>query len=138
MRMRRRWLAVCALALVATSASSFADDKPGAAAKAEGMQSIGLGRLTEASRALEALRALPAIPRTQRRIERLAGEIALERGDRAGVDLIRKAAAKTTNWDLNDSLAYALERTGGNKGQAAKLLNLKRTTLVEKLKRLSR
>jgi two-component system, NtrC family, response regulator PilR len=32
----------------------------------------------------------------------------------------------------------SLERTGGNKGQAAKLLNLKRTTLVEKLKRLDR
>jgi two-component system, NtrC family, response regulator AtoC len=32
----------------------------------------------------------------------------------------------------------SLERTGGNKGQAAKLLNLKRTTLVEKLKRLQR
>jgi len=30
----------------------------------------------------------------------------------------------------------SLERTGGNKGQAAKLLNLKRTTLVEKLKRM--
>ena len=32
----------------------------------------------------------------------------------------------------------SLERTGGNKGQAAKLLNLKRTTLVEKLKRIAR
>jgi two-component system, NtrC family, response regulator PilR len=32
----------------------------------------------------------------------------------------------------------SLERTGGNKGQAAKLLNLKRTTLVEKLKRLGK
>ena len=32
----------------------------------------------------------------------------------------------------------SLERTGGNKGQAARLLNLKRTTLVEKLKRFSR
>jgi DNA-binding NtrC family response regulator len=31
----------------------------------------------------------------------------------------------------------ALERTNGNKGQAAALLHLKRTTLVEKLKRLS-
>jgi DNA-binding NtrC family response regulator len=30
----------------------------------------------------------------------------------------------------------SLERTGGNKGAAAKLLHLKRTTLVEKLKRL--
>jgi transcriptional regulator with PAS, ATPase and Fis domain len=29
----------------------------------------------------------------------------------------------------------SLERTGGNKGQAAKLLKLKRTTLVEKIKR---
>jgi DNA-binding NtrC family response regulator len=32
----------------------------------------------------------------------------------------------------------SLERTGGNKGQAARLLNLKRTTLVEKLKRFGR
>ena len=32
----------------------------------------------------------------------------------------------------------SLERTGGNKGAAARLLNLKRTTLVEKLKRLER
>ena len=32
----------------------------------------------------------------------------------------------------------SLERTGGNKGQAARLLNLKRTTLVEKLKRLEK
>jgi DNA-binding NtrC family response regulator len=33
-------------------------------------------------------------------------------------------------------IRLSLDRTGGNKGQAAKLLNLKRTTLVEKLKRL--
>ncbi|MGE5358192.1 MAG: sigma-54-dependent transcriptional regulator [Bacteroidales bacterium] len=33
-------------------------------------------------------------------------------------------------------IQQSLERTGGNKGQAARLLNLKRTTLVEKLKRL--
>ncbi len=32
----------------------------------------------------------------------------------------------------------SLERTGGNKGQAARLLNMKRTTLVEKLKRLEK
>jgi DNA-binding NtrC family response regulator len=32
----------------------------------------------------------------------------------------------------------SLERTGGNKGGAAKLLHLKRTTLVEKLKRLGK
>jgi DNA-binding NtrC family response regulator len=35
-----------------------------------------------------------------------------------------------------DLIHLSLARTGGNKGQAAKLLNLKRTTLVEKLKRL--
>jgi DNA-binding NtrC family response regulator len=33
-------------------------------------------------------------------------------------------------------IQLSLERTGGNKGKAARLLNLKRTTLVEKLKRL--
>jgi DNA-binding NtrC family response regulator len=32
----------------------------------------------------------------------------------------------------------SLERTGGNKGRAARLLNMKRTTLVEKLKRLEK
>jgi DNA-binding NtrC family response regulator len=37
-----------------------------------------------------------------------------------------------------DLIERSLERTGGNKGRAAKLLNLKRTTLVEKLKRLNR
>ena len=35
-------------------------------------------------------------------------------------------------------ISRSLERTGGNKGAAAKLLNLKRTTLVEKLKRFER
>jgi len=35
-----------------------------------------------------------------------------------------------------DLIERSLERTGGNKGHAARLLNLKRTTLVEKLKRL--
>ena len=33
-------------------------------------------------------------------------------------------------------IARALERTGGNRHQAARLLNVKRTTLVEKIKRL--
>ena len=37
-----------------------------------------------------------------------------------------------------DLVQRALDRTGGNKGQAAKLLNLKRTTLVEMLKRYDR
>src|SRR5438094_5758293 len=38
----------------------------------------------------------------------------------------------------HELIRRSLERTGGNKGQAAKLLNLKRTTLVEKLKRLEK
>jgi DNA-binding NtrC family response regulator len=33
-------------------------------------------------------------------------------------------------------LVQTLEKTGGNKMRAAKLLNMKRTTLIEKLKRL--
>ena len=37
-----------------------------------------------------------------------------------------------------DLIERALERTQGNKGQAARLLHLKRTTLVEKIKRLQR
>ncbi len=36
----------------------------------------------------------------------------------------------------HELIRRALEKTGGNKGKASKLLNLKRTTLVEKLKRL--
>jgi transcriptional regulator with PAS, ATPase and Fis domain len=35
-----------------------------------------------------------------------------------------------------DLIGRALSRTGGNKAAAATLLNIKRTTLVEKLKRL--
>jgi DNA-binding NtrC family response regulator len=35
-------------------------------------------------------------------------------------------------------IGRALDKTGGNKGAAARLLNLKRTTLVEKLKRMGR
>ena len=35
-----------------------------------------------------------------------------------------------------DLIERSLERTGGNKGQAAQLLKLKRTTLVEKIKRI--
>ncbi len=37
-----------------------------------------------------------------------------------------------------DLIQRSLERTNGNKGRAAKLLHLKRTTLVEKIKRLHR
>ena len=36
----------------------------------------------------------------------------------------------------HELIRRALEKTGGNKGQASRLLNLKRTTLIEKRKRL--
>ena len=38
----------------------------------------------------------------------------------------------------HELISRALEQSAGNKGHAARLLNLKRTTLVEKLKRLER
>jgi DNA-binding NtrC family response regulator len=50
-----------------------------------------------------------------------------------GVDLV----AFISNIE-RELIERSLERTGGNKGQAARLLNLKRTTLVEKLKRLQK
>jgi DNA-binding NtrC family response regulator len=50
-----------------------------------------------------------------------------------GLDLDQYVAAIE-----RDLIERSLERTRGNKGQAAKLLNLKRTTLVEKLKRLAK
>jgi two-component system response regulator AtoC len=50
----------------------------------------------------------------------------------AGVDLPRMV-----DQIEHDLISRALSRTGGNKSAAASLLNIKRTTLVEKLKRLS-
>ena len=49
----------------------------------------------------------------------------------AGLDLI----ALVTSIE-RELIQQSLDRTNGNKGRAARLLNLKRTTLVEKLKRL--
>jgi len=47
-----------------------------------------------------------------------------------GIDLKQALA------DIEDSLiVQALERTGGNKNQASKLLRVNRTTLIEKLKK---
>jgi DNA-binding NtrC family response regulator len=57
----------------------------------------------------------------------IAQDLALPTGGIDFTDFIRKIE--------RDLISQSLERTGGNKGQAARLLNLKRTTLVEKLKR---
>src|SRR5881409_2252612 len=69
-----------------------------------------------------------------------------ELGASEPVPLSSAVALPEAGMDLDDFIANierelihrSLERTGGNKGQAAKLLNLKRTTLVEKLKRLQK
>jgi transcriptional regulator with PAS, ATPase and Fis domain len=50
-----------------------------------------------------------------------------------GIDLERYIEGLELNL-----IKRSLERTQGNKVQAARLLNLKRTTLIEKLKRLER
>ena len=53
----------------------------------------------------------------------------------------RTRASSWNGWSPTSSTALiqrALERTEGNKRQAADLLHLKRTTLIEKLKRLER
>jgi len=57
----------------------------------------------------------------------VAQDLALPDGGIDFTEFIRKIE--------RDLISQSLERTGGNKGQAARLLNLKRTTLVEKLKR---
>ena len=73
----------------------------------------------------------------------------LPTGDSAGAGAARSSSPVTLPEDGVDLDAFianiereliqrSLERTGGNKGQAARLLNLKRTTLVEKLKRLEK
>ena len=60
----------------------------------------------------------------------VAGDLSLPEGGIDFTALIQKIE--------RDLISQALERTVGNKGQAARLLNLKRTTLVEKLKRMER
>jgi transcriptional regulator with PAS, ATPase and Fis domain len=73
-------------------------------------------------------------------VEALPVELAGPAADKAGISV----SLPDSGLDFDEVLAgiertlitQALERTGGNKRQAADLLRLKRTTLVEKLKRL--
>jgi transcriptional regulator with PAS, ATPase and Fis domain len=113
--------------------------------------------------AQEAMRALMAFPwpgnvrQLENAIER-AVALSLGRSQIEASDLpgeVRQAAVTIAVPDLSfpedgldldqyvhnierELIRRSLERTRGNKGQAARLLNLKRTTLVEKLKRLER
>jgi DNA-binding NtrC family response regulator len=60
----------------------------------------------------------------------LSSDVTLPEG---GLDLV--AFMSSIEREL---IQRSLERTSGNKGRAARLLHLKRTTLVEKLKRIER
>jgi DNA-binding NtrC family response regulator len=70
----------------------------------------------------------PEIQQSQEQV--LSGVVTLPE---EGLDLDRFVARLE-----QELIQRSLERTGGNRGQAAKLLHLKRTTLVEKLRRIER
>jgi DNA-binding NtrC family response regulator len=122
--------------------------------------SNGAGQMTMAQEAMRALMGYgwPGnVRQLENAIER-AVALSLGRSQIEAADLpaeVRQAAAVATVPDLafpengldldqyvrtieHELIRRSLERTRGNKGQAARLLNLKRTTLVEKLKRLER
>jgi tetratricopeptide (TPR) repeat protein len=81
--------------------------------------------LTDAAQALKILQDLPALPRTVRRATRLKGEIGLQSKTPAdGLKLIQRAAAATNTWDLNDSLAHALESSGADEAALAERIAL--------------
>jgi DNA-binding NtrC family response regulator len=87
----------------------------------------------------------------ERAVALSAGRTQIEVGDLPGEVQQAGQSAATRGFTLPDEgmdfqdfihnlereiIEQSLEKTGGNKGQAARLLNLKRTTLVEKMKRL--
>jgi serine/threonine protein kinase/Tfp pilus assembly protein PilF len=83
------------------------------------------GAVQESADALAAVRALPKLPRTERRTNRLEGEIALQRKDwTAAIKHLEEAARHTTMWDLNDSLARGREMTGQMKEALAERVKL--------------
>jgi transcriptional regulator with PAS, ATPase and Fis domain len=118
------------------------------------------GRVTIAQDAQQALMPFPW-PGNVRQLENVierAFALSPGRSQLTAADLpdeIRQAAAVPTSTDLSipdegvemerlvsdfehNLIRRALERTHGNKRQAADLLHVKRTTLIEKLKRLER
>jgi DNA-binding NtrC family response regulator len=97
------------------------------------------GNVRQLENALERAVALGA-GRTQIELADLPPDV-LESGDapspgafslpEGGIDFAEYVAGVE-----RELIRQSLERTGGNKGRAAQLLSLKRTTLVEKLKRM--
>jgi DNA-binding NtrC family response regulator len=78
--------------------------------------------------------------RSQIDVDDLPPEVSADDGAASTVPLTLPEQGLDLNQFLagaeRDLIVRALDRTGGNKGQAARLLGIKRTTLVEKLKRL--
>jgi transcriptional regulator with GAF, ATPase, and Fis domain len=99
------------------------------------IESIDAGS-TEALPPVEARSPMPTLtlPRAQQspgvRIPVDFGERGLATLPSEGLDLVRFVEALE-----NDLIRQALERTGNNRNQAAKLLGLNRTTLVERIKK---
>jgi sigma-54 specific flagellar transcriptional regulator A len=99
------------------------------------IESIDAGS-TEALPPVETRSPMPALtlPRAQQspgvRIPADFGERGLATLPSEGLDLVRFVEALE-----NDLIRQALERTGNNRNQAAKLLGLNRTTLVERIKK---
>ena len=98
------------------------------------------GNVRQLENAMERAVALSG-PRTQIEVADLPPDIQQEDD---GADALQGLALPDEGLDFERFMARierevirrALERTGGNKAAAAQVLNLKRTTLVEKLKRL--
>ncbi len=131
-----------------------------AAAQGRGVTGATNTRPTPMTVSQQAMRALMAYswPGNVRQLENAVERAVAFRGGRGQIDnsdlppeILAEEAATTTvpvnlpeqGLDLNhflagaerDLISRALDRTGGNKGRAARLLGIKRTTLVEKLKR---
>jgi two-component system, NtrC family, response regulator AtoC len=135
----------------ASSASS--KDEP-----AEGRSQEPVRMLTVSQQAMRCLMSY-SWPGNVRQLENAIERAVALSGGRSQIEMsdltpeIQQAAQTSVTPDLNmpdegidferyvngverELIRRALEKTGGNKGQASRLLNLKRTTLVEKLKRL--
>ena len=139
----------------------FCDADAQAAGRPNGQEAprhAGLAPMTVSQQAMRCLMAY-AWPGNVRQLENAIERAVALRGGRTQIDAadlppeMLDASEPTGGSDLvfpddgidferyvskieRELIARSLERTGGNKGQAARLLNLKRTTLVEKIKRL--
>src|SRR6202171_1105782 len=145
---------------VATEARAAQDSSPGHKSTGAGQDVGSAPKLTVSQQAMRRLMSYQW-PGNVRQLENAIERAVAFSGGRSQIDmadlppeLLEAEAAPVTSLlplpeeglDLDaliagierDLIQRSLDRTGGNKGQAARLLNLKRTTLVEKLKRLQK